>query len=216
MVDRWTHVYALYDRADGEAANFALYLDGERQTPAKSSGFPYKARIPNSPIEICGIQPGRQIGPQMGNVKKGNNGDYYSATFPGTIDDIRIYNRPLTEAEIRTLASRPNLSENLPPVFSMDMPLSLSLVARKTTTLPLAAFDDGLPASGVLTCEWQVISGDADNVVLEDSAQPASPVMFKKAGNYVLRLMATDGERTSYSPSVSVNVLPMSTKMMLR
>ena len=32
--------------------------------------------------------------------------------FRGYIDDIRIYNRPLTEAEIRTLASRPNLSEN--------------------------------------------------------------------------------------------------------
>ena len=216
MVDRWTHVYALYDRADGEEANFALYLDGERQTPAKSSGFPYKARIPNSPIEICGIQPGRQVGPQMGNVKKGNNGDYYSATFPGTIDDIRIYNRPLSDAEIRTLASRPNLSENLPPVFSTDIPLSLSLIARKAATLPLAVFDDGLPTNGVLTCEWQVISGDADSVVLDDSAQPASSVIFTKAGNYVLRLTATDGERTSYSQPVSVNVLPIGTKVVLR
>lgn len=216
VVDRWTHVYALYDRADGAETNFALYLDGERQTSAGSKGFPYVARIPNSPIEIGGIQPGRQVGPDMGNVKKGNNGDYYSATFPGTIDDIRIYNRPLTEAEIRTLASRPNLSENLPPVFSIETPLSLSLVARKTTTLPLVAFDDGLPTNGVLTCEWQIISGDADNVVLDDPAQPASSVMFKKAGNYVLRLMAMDGERSSHSPLVSVNVLPIGTKMVLR
>jgi hypothetical protein len=150
----------------------------------------------------------------MGNVKKGNNGDYYSATFPGTIDDIRIYNRPLTEAEIRTLASRPNLSENLPPVFSSDVPLSLNLVARKAAALPMAVFDDGLPTNGVLTCEWQVISGDADNVVLDD--QPTSSAIFKKAGSYVLRLTATDGERTSYSPSVSVNVLPIGTKMVLR
>ena len=214
MVDRWTHVYALYDRADGVEANFALYLDGVRQTSVGSSGFPYAARIPNTAIEIGGIQPGRQVGPAMGNVKKGNNGDYYSATFPGTIDDIRIYNRPLTEAEIRTLASRPNLSENLPPVFSSDVPLSLNLVARKAAALPMAVFDDGLPTNGVLTCEWQVISGDADNVVLDD--RPTSSAIFKKAGSYVLRLTATDGERTSYSPAVSVNVLPIGTKMVLR
>ena len=216
MVDRWTHVYALYDRADGVEANFALYLDGERQTSAGSSGFPYKARILNSAIEIGGIQPGRQVGPAMGNVKKGNNGEYYSATFPGAIDDIRIYDRPLTEAEIRTLASRPNLSENLPPVFSADAPEAMNVLARETAELSMSVFDDGLPTNGVLSCEWQVVAGDAAAVELGTPTQPATSVSIKKAGTYVLRLMATDGERASYSPAVTVNVLARGAVLILR
>ena len=216
IADRWTHVYALYDRADGEAANFALYLDGERQTPAKSSGFPYKARIPNSAIEIGGIPPGRQVGPQMGNVKKGNDGDYYSATFPGAIDDIRIYNRPLTEAEIRTLASRPNLSENLPPVFSTDEPQTLRPVVRKTFTLAMSAFDDGLPAGGTVACEWRVVSGDVSNVVFTDECAPTTNVSILKAGLYTFQLVATDSERTSYSPPVTVEAQSVGTSIILR
>ena len=216
MVDRWTHVYALYDRAGGEETNFALYLDGERQTPVGSKGFPYVARIPNSSIEIGGIQPGRQVGPEMGNVKKGNNGDYYSATFPGAIDDIRIYDRPLTETEIRTLASRPNLSENLPPIFSTDDPLTLRSIARKTFALPMEVFDDGLPTNGTLTCGWRVLSGDATKVVFDDETEPATDMTFLKSGNYTLQLVATDGERTSYSPLVTIEVQPLGFIMVVR
>ena len=152
----------------------------------------------------------------MGNVKKGDNGDYYSASFPGTIDDVRIYNRPLTEAEIRTLASRPNLSENLPPVFSTDEPLALRPFARKTFALPMAVFDDGLPTNGTLTCEWRVADGDAAKVAFTDETAPATTVRILKAGAYTLQLVATDGERTSYSPPVIVDVQPVGISVSFR
>ncbi len=216
VVDRWTHLYALYSRADGVKDNFAFYVDGVRQTSVGSIGFPRPARLANNTIEIGGIMPGRQVGPAMGNVKKGNNGDYYSASFPGTIDDIRIYNRPLTEAEIRTLASRPNLSENLPPVFSTDVPMSLRPVARKTLALPMAVFDDGQPTNGTLACEWRVVSGDASEVVFTDNTSPATEVRFVKSGDYTLQLVATDGERTSYSPLVAVAAQPVGTVVSFR
>ena len=216
VVDRWTHLYALYSREDGEKTNFAFYVDGVKQTSVGSSGFPRQARLANNTIEIGGIKPGRQVGPAMGNVKKGDNGDYYSASFPGTIDDVRIYNRPLTEAEIRTLASRPNLSENLPPVFSIDTPLALDVVARKSVALSLAVFDDGIPTNGTLSCAWQLKSGDGNNVVLLDETDPSTTVRFMKSGMYVLQLVATDGERTSYSPPITANVCPMGTVINIR
>ena len=213
VVDRWTHIYALYSRADGEMDKFAFYVDGVKQTPAGSAGtFPRPARLPNSTIEVGGIKPGRQIGSSnnnMGNITNTASGGYYSASFPGTIDDIRIYNRPLTEAEIRTLASRPNLSENLPPVFSTDVPLMLRPIARKTFALPMTAFDDGLPTNGTLTCEWRIVSGDVASVAFTDESVPGTDVSIFKSGNYTLQLVATDGERTSYSPPVLVEVQPI-------
>ena len=215
MVDRWTHVYALYSRADGAAAKFALYIDGVKQTPASSSGFPRPARMPVVDIEIGGIKPGRQVGPAMGNVARPEGG-YYSASFPGTIDDVRVYGRPLTEAEIRTLASRPNLSENLPPVFSVDAPMTLRPVARRTFALPMAAFDDGLPAGGALNCEWRVVSENASNVTFTDATVPSTDVRFAKSGTYTLQLVAADGERTSYSPPVTVDVQPLGTTVSFR
>ena len=216
VVDRWTHLYALYSRADGDKDKFAFYVDGVKQTPISSSGFPRPARLTQNAIEICGIKPGRQINTAMGNVTNRTEGGYYSASFPGTVDDIRIYNRPLTEAEIRTLASRPNLSENLPPVFSTDVPMSLRPIARKAFALPMAVFDDGLPTNGTLTCEWRVISGDASKVAFTDERVSATDVSFLKDGAYTLQLVASDGERTSYSPSVYVNVLPIGIKIVLR
>lgn len=210
MVDRWTHLYALYSRADGVKDNFAFYVDGVKQTSVGSTGFPRQARLSNNAIEIGGIPPGRQITPAlMGNVTNSVSGGYYSASFPGTIDDIRIYNRPLTEAEIRTLASRPNLSENLPPVFSTDEPQTLRCIARRIFALPMAVFDDGLPTTGTLTCEWRVVSGDAEKVFFTDESVPGTDVSIFKSGNYTLQLVATDGERTSYSPPVFVEVQPI-------
>ena len=209
VVDRWTHIYALYSRADGEKDKFAFYVDGVKQTPAGSAGFPRPARLPDRTIEVGGIKPGRQIGSSynnMGNITNTASGGYYSASFPGAIDDVRIYNRPLTEAEIRTLASRPNLSENLPPVFSTDEPQTLRCIARRIVALSMAVFDDGLPTTGSLTCEWRVVSGDATKVAFTDRTLPATDVSFLKGGSYTLQLVATDGERTSYSPPVTIEV----------
>ena len=205
--DRWTHLYALYDRADGVIDNFALYVDGIKQTPVGSKGFNYPARQPGLNIEIGGIQPGRQVGPDMGNVKKGNNGDYYSATFPGVIDDVRIYDRPLTEAEIRILASRTNLSENLPPIFDTDDPVAATeTMPRRAVPISMpAVFDDGLPEGGSLTCKWNVLSGDPSNVSFEDAMARETTFTAMKSGTYVLQLQVSDGERTAYSRPLTVN-----------
>ena len=56
VVDRWTHLYALYSRADGNKDKFAFYVDGVKQTPVSSSGFPRPARLPQNTIEIGGIK----------------------------------------------------------------------------------------------------------------------------------------------------------------
>ncbi|WP_285136746.1 Ig-like domain-containing protein [Microbacterium sp. lyk4-40-TSB-66] len=59
--------------------------------------------------------------------------------------------------------------------------------------------DDGLPG-GELSARWSVVSAPEDATVLFDDAAAASTTArFSAKGEYVLRLSATDGEKTSES-----------------
>ncbi|WHE35744.1 Ig-like domain-containing protein [Microbacterium sp. BDGP8] len=57
--------------------------------------------------------------------------------------------------------------------------------------------DDGLP-SGELSSQWTVQSApDGATVLFDDAASASTTARFSDAGEYVLRLTATDGEKTS-------------------
>jgi hypothetical protein len=79
--------------------------------------------------------------------------------------------------------------------------------------------DDGLP-TGTLTSSWSVVSSPAGGLALFDSPSSASTIArFTTAGQYVLRLTATDGELTSTvdvtvegsTPTQGTNVAPAAT-----
>ena len=55
-------------------------------------------------------------------------GAYYdmSYTFPGLIDDVRIYNRGLSPQEVRTLAQRPGIAYELAPRKFYSLPATAS------------------------------------------------------------------------------------------
>ncbi|MBQ6102563.1 MAG: hypothetical protein IJL06_02725 [Kiritimatiellae bacterium] len=52
-------------------------------------------------------------------------------------------------------------------------------------------------------------AGDEAAVSFEDDMSSSTTVRFKAIGNYKLQLVATDGERTSYSDPVDVEVQPI-------
>ena len=82
--------------------------------------------------------------------------------------------------------------------------------------LLLVVFDDGIPTNGTLPCAWQFKSGDGNNVVFSDESDPSTTVRFMKSGMYVLQLVATDGERTSYSPPITASVRPIGISVSIR
>ena len=53
-------------------------------------------------------------------------------------------------------------------------------------------------------------------VAFTDETAPATTVRILKAGTYTLQLVATDGERTSYSPPVTVDVQPVGISVSFR
>jgi len=87
-----------------------------------------------------------------------------------------------------------------PSVFAGE---DQSITFPNSTTLAGVVSDDGNP-SGTLTNLWTVVSGEGEVTFLKAS-DPQTTVSFSAAGNYVLRLTATDGELQGYD-EVTINV----------
>lgn len=84
----WQHIAASYE-GNSSASGVQLYINGERQTKTVITDN-LTSTIANS-----------SVSPIIGGRENG-----LAQRFPGQLDDIRIYNRVLTQSEIRLLASR--------------------------------------------------------------------------------------------------------------
>jgi beta-galactosidase len=165
----WYHVAACYDR--GSFANKpTLYVNGTKVSPATIT----------SP---SGTQP-----PYSGTGYIGNKSGLNRA-WKGAVDDLRIYNRLLTDAEIKTLASMP--PANLAPVVNAGT--NLNVVSPGSIKLSATVTDDGEPnPPGAPSLTWSEISGPA-GVTFGSSNALTTTVSFPTAGEFILRLIADDG-----------------------
>ena len=194
---RWTHVAIVMDFSEYKGAEMppkdrvAFYIDGERVacakievdgTPKEGDDYVIRRRTENG------------ANTALGGITTDNR------YFPGVLDEVRYYTRALSQDEVRRLAFDFSPMNRAPIV---EVPAALKVMQREPVELDGAAYDDG---NGTLSSRWEVLSGDADKVVFEDATSPATTVMFKKPGEYVLRLVATDGERETFSRPVTVTV----------
>ena len=88
--NKWHHIAYTFDPTDGNTLSAGkIYIDGELQTNV--SGFNHTATVLNTvPLEDV----------RIGDAQY--NANYY---FQGGLDDIRIYDRAITEQEINTIIS---------------------------------------------------------------------------------------------------------------
>jgi len=93
------------------------------------------------------------------------------------VDDVAVSVRPA--------------GQNQPPTVGAgeDQTVGLTL----TVELEGSMADDGLPWGSVVTGCWSVVSGPG-SVVFADVSDPGTEATFGEAGEYVLRLTASDGE----------------------
>ena len=107
------------------------------------------------------------------------------------------------------LHGTPGRGETAPPA---NQPPEVSAGPDRSVTLPNATSldgtttDDGLPAGGALTAAWSKVSGPGA-VTFADAAAVDTTATFAAAGQYVLRLTASDGA-LSRSDDVTVTVNP--------
>jgi hypothetical protein len=136
-------------------------------------------------------------------------GGYYGLSdfFNGDIDELRIYNRALTDAEVRTLYAA---TFNEPPVASATAsPQAVITVGTLVTLDATASYDpDGDP----LTYAWTLTVPAGSHATLS-SATAAKPTFVADVhGDYTAQVAVSDGWTQSAPASVVVsfgNVKPV-------
>ncbi|MGH8021253.1 MAG: S8 family serine peptidase, partial [Opitutaceae bacterium] len=163
----WSHVAATFDTSGGEAATPRLYFEGRPQVVGTQSS------APTTPA----------VSPTTGYI--GDRGDG-GRPWNGAIDELRIYDRVLTRAEIAVLAHGPRLRALLAGHLSADL-------SHGTLSVPAAfSFSDepGSPPA-LAGLEWSALEGGAQSV---PAGPRAATVSFSTGGAHTLRLdMVADG-----------------------
>ncbi len=197
--NRWAHVYACFDREDG--SELELYIDGTKQTKS-SFGGSSSARIRPNALSIGGMT--QTTGGPQGPITNTVSGGYYSRVFPGVVDEVRIYNRQLTAAEIACLAANP-VRVNRAPLPELAAQF-LSGNQGSSSPLEAVVHDDGLPEDTTLESCWRVVAGDADGISIADETSLSTTVAFLTVGTYGVQLETSDGERSAYSDVLTITV----------
>ncbi len=140
-VNTWSHLAATYD-----GATLRLYVNG---------------------VQVASRAETDPIATSTGPLTIGGDNLYSSQYFAGRIDEVRIYNRALTAAEIQTDMNTPVGSEDTtPPVVTLTGPADGATVTG-AVTVSADAFDN----VGVVGVQFLL---DGSNLGSEDTVGPYS------------------------------------------
>ena len=209
LADRWAHITltANLGAAASVPGMVQLYVDGVPLTlnhcqypegNANKISATYNPSYPGSRFIRARIMWGSE---RMGY-----------RVFPGVIDEMRVYSRKLSEAEISLLASI-GAERNRAPQVAIAVDSTIKAKAKEVCTVDPCLGDDGLPDFAALSGFWTLVSGVQANVVMPVTG---NDFLFNKPGRYGLAYEATDGEKTTVSPTLWVEVLPAGLSIIIR
>lgn len=169
----WHHIVGVYQRT----GNTTIYVDG----------VPLEASIPSSAIAS------NNAPFLIGGVTVGSTP---TARYNGLVDDVQIYNRALSDAEIDFLFQNPGTAITGAPLITVP-PQNLAVPAGSNATFTVTA-----TGSGTLTYQWLFngtnLPGATSSSLTLVNVQPAN------AGNYSVRVSNANGSTTSPSATLSV------------
>ena len=206
---RWTHLVAVLDRW-GVDAN-ALYIDGVKTSHTSYAGNEKRAGRTNNADIFIGGRPWAEsnIGTYNGNYT--NENGVLSRCFPGIIDEVKIWKRKLSDAEIAYLAATPAEQNREPQIDAIGTPARMFRTRTAHVLAAPAVYDDGLPSGSSMSTGWVVAAGNPADVTITGNS-----VVFDQDGEYVLRYYATDGACTSYSEPLYVRAVSGGTVLIMR
>ncbi len=189
---KWVHLAVTYDRRPNPSI-------GQTQT------F-YVNGVSTGSSALTVAYDGSKAFTPGGELRIGGNGSVRN--FDGVFDDMRVYDRLLSEEEVKLLAVDPD--NNHAPVIEASAALTTQ-VGKPVGSLA-TVYDDGQPRDQSLATSWSVVSGDAGKVIFADDTDPATTITITKTGEYVLMLSATDGE---LSNAVNIHITAASSGTLL-
>ncbi|GAH77787.1 unnamed protein product, partial [marine sediment metagenome] len=102
-----------------------------------------------------------------------------------------------------TFLNELNPDANIAP--EVEVEFSDTSLISGTIMLKATASDDGLPPPAALTYMWEVTTGTAEDVTIENANALETNATFNVTGNYVLTLSVSDGSLTT-QVTVTVSV----------
>jgi Concanavalin A-like lectin/glucanases superfamily/GDSL-like Lipase/Acylhydrolase family len=118
----------------------------------------------------------------------------------GRIDDVRVYQRVLSSAEVAELARGATPPANQPP--SVSVAGSAVVSASQAAAVPISGTvaDDGLPSGASLTLAWTVrATPSGGSTIVAQPGAATTTVALAGLGNHVLRLTANDGQLLAFA-----------------
>jgi hypothetical protein len=212
-------VYAIYSSGNNFRPNSEIVVNGSNRENADGSGqLPVnvwthlaatydgtRLRLFVNGVEVGNRNVSGTIRASSGPLRVGGN-TIRADFFAGRLDEVRVYARALSAAEIRADMSTPVVPpppiDSAPPTVSITTPAQGAVVSG-VTTVSAAATDD----IGVVGVQFRL---DDAPLGSEDTAAPFSAIWDAQAagnGLHTLTAVARDaaGHETT-SPSVSVTV----------
>jgi hypothetical protein len=134
----------------------------------------------------------------------GQYGSPGNVRIDGNIDDVRLYTRALSDAEIAALV--PGASVNSSPVVDAGGDINVQL--PNTAGLSGTVTDNAGPATGNVArwTAWRKLSGPG-RVTFNDRYATTTTATFSHPGRYLLELRASDGAYLAHD-TVEVIVNP--------
>lgn len=218
---KWVHVCFVLNRRDGSADDNAVWVNGVKLERTAQSGLANIPRIGSGTLSLGGMSASLDWSNRnhMNNylLKSGTSmadAEWYSRSFPGKVDEVRVWNRCLTEGEIRRLAVGYDLDPVAPVAISISAPTEFA--ARSACTIAASACRDPRSSSVTSVYSWKVVSGDASKVAFDDPSALEPTVVVKKAGTYVIQLTVTTSEGVVKAYPVTLTVYPTGLSIILR
>ncbi len=180
-VGEWYHVVMVFDGSD-PTQNLKVYLNGMPEIFGHAIDTTTIARRDTTPLRI---------------------GDYTTvpvantSSFQGLIDEVRLYNRALNQEEITDLYRA--APANVGPQILLGSDVSGE--TGQPIALGASVVDDGLP--GPLQLQWSMASGPG-SVSFADATEASTTATADAAGEYALRLFASDGAITTWKDLLAV------------
>ena len=166
----WHHLVGVYQ----PSGSTTIYVDG---TPVEGSIASSPIGVNTAPFLIGGI----------------TTGTTPTAEFTGLVDDVQIYNRALTDAEIDILFINPGVEITTTPIIVVP-PQNLAVAVGSTAAFTVTAVST-FPGNGPLTYQWlrsgtNLAGATSSNLTLVN-VQPSD------SGNYSVRVSNPAGATTS-------------------
>ena len=189
------------------------------QPPAVGAGADQTIAFPVNQVSLAGtrsddgLPAGSTIGVQWTRDSGTGSVTFGTATNAATtaaFDQPGTYVLRLTATDgalsaFDTVTIVVNPPANQAPVVGAGPDQSVTLPVN-VVALSGGATDDGLPAGAAIAFRWSVVSGPTVPSIGE-AASRETAATFSQAGTYVLRLTATDGDRSAFD-DLSVIVSP--------